>query len=83
MILKRSEFLTRTSIDEQTLEVWLSEEWLMPAQASHGEAFTDADVARAHLIHDLGEDMGVNEAPASAWPCICWTSSIACATRFE
>jgi len=65
MILKRSEFLARTSIDEQTLEVWLSEEWLIPAQASQGEAFTEADVARAHLIHDLEQDMGVNSAGIS------------------
>lgn len=65
MILKRSEFLSRTSIDEQTLEVWLAEEWLIPAQASQGEAFTEADVARAHLIHDLEQDMGVNSAGIS------------------
>jgi len=65
MILKRSEFLARTSIDEQTLEVWLSEEWLIPAQASQGEAFTEADVARAHLIHDLEQEMGVNSAGIS------------------
>ena len=65
MILKRSEFLARASIDEQTLELWLSEEWLIPAEASQGEAYTEADVARAQLIHDLEQDMGVNNAGIS------------------
>jgi chaperone modulatory protein CbpM len=62
MILQRREFLARVSIDEQTLEVWLAEEWLIPVQSSHGEAYTEADVARAMLIHDLRNVMGVNEA---------------------
>ena len=62
MILQRSEFISRTHIDDETLEYWLSEEWLIPAQSSHGEAFTEADVARALLISDLHEAMGVNEA---------------------
>lgn len=65
MILKRNEFLARASIDEDTLEIWLAEEWLIPAQASRGEAFTEADVARAQLIHDLEEGMGVNNAGIS------------------
>lgn len=62
MILKRSDFLARVNIDENTLEFWISEEWLVPVHSSRGEAFTEADVARAMLIHDLREVMGVNEA---------------------
>ncbi|MBG1231687.1 chaperone modulator CbpM [Aestuariivirga litoralis] len=65
MILKRREFLAKASIDDQTLDVWLSEEWLIPSEAAQGEAFTEADVARAHLIHDLEEDLGVNSAGIS------------------
>jgi len=61
MILKRTEFIARVNIDEHTLETWLSEQWLMPLREEEGEAFTEADVARAKLIQDLALDFGVNE----------------------
>ncbi|MDE2385665.1 MAG: hypothetical protein KGO53_13705 [Alphaproteobacteria bacterium] len=62
MILKRTEFITRANIDEQTLETWLSEQWLMPETQAEAEAFTEADLARAQLIQELRGQLGVNEA---------------------
>jgi chaperone modulatory protein CbpM len=60
MMLKRTEFMTQLSIDEQTLETWLAQEWIVPVRAASDDAFTEADVARARLIKDLIEDLGVN-----------------------
>lgn len=60
MIYKRTEFLRETGLDDDTLEVWLTEEWIIPAQADQDIAFSDADLARARLIRELAGDMGVN-----------------------
>ena len=59
-MFKRTEFIARVNIDENTLEIWLSEQWLMPLLEAEQETFTDADVARALLIRELRETMGVN-----------------------
>lgn len=61
MIYKRTEFLQQTGLDENTLELWLTEEWIIPAQADQDVAFSDADLARAELIRELENDMGVNQ----------------------
>ena len=60
MIYKRTEFLRQTGLDENTLELWLTEEWIIPAQADQDVAFSDADLARAELIRELENDLGVN-----------------------
>ena len=54
-----AEFLQHTRLDQPTLEIWIEEEWIIP----HGEAdprFSDIDLARAQLIHELLDDLGVN-----------------------
>ncbi|MET0482342.1 MAG: chaperone modulator CbpM [Aestuariivirgaceae bacterium] len=56
------EFLVRTSIRAETLEMWVSAGWLLPERRDDRHSFTEVDVARAHLIADLQNDMGVNEA---------------------
>lgn len=61
MIINRFEFIDRTHINPQTLEVWLQEEWLLPDAASTDMEFSDIDVARAALILDLKERLGVND----------------------
>ena len=61
MMLKRTEFIARVNIDEQTLETWLSEQWLLPLHETENETFTDADVARAILIQELIQEFGVNQ----------------------
>ena len=61
MIYKRTEFLQQTGLDDNTLELWLSEEWIIPAQADEDIAFSEADLARAKLIRELAHDMGINQ----------------------
>ena len=60
MIISRADFLYRAALDQETLEVWIREEWLVPQGAAAEPEFTDADVARAGLIRNLQQDMGVN-----------------------
>ena len=60
MITER-EFLERTQLDRATLSIWIEEEWLIPDRSAHELAFTDMDLARANLIHDLRDKMGVND----------------------
>jgi chaperone modulatory protein CbpM len=60
MITER-EFLERAGLDRRTLEVWIEEEWVIPGGSAEAPAFTDMDLARAELIHDLQDKMGVND----------------------
>lgn len=53
------EFCREAQLDQQTLEVWIEEEWIIP-QAEADQRFSDIDLARAQLIHQLMDDMGVN-----------------------
>ena len=61
MIMNKQEFLTRAGLEVQTLELWLEQRWLIPNETSAEADFSDADVARAHLIQDLKIDFGVND----------------------
>ena len=54
--MNRQEFLNSSGLQVQTLEFWLEQQWLIPEETSAGTQFSDADVARAHLIHDLKEE---------------------------
>ena len=60
MITER-EFLERARLDRRTLEVWIEEEWLIPGGSAAEPAYTDMDLARAGLIRDLKDKMGVND----------------------
>jgi chaperone modulatory protein CbpM len=60
MILTRQDFLAHANLDRQTLEIWIAEEWLIPGQPGGDLTFSEADLARAKLIHDLIDDLGVN-----------------------
>jgi chaperone modulatory protein CbpM len=60
-MIDRQQFLVRARLEIETLEVWIREEWLIPQQDESGEKFTEADLARARLIRDLREDLGVND----------------------
>jgi chaperone modulatory protein CbpM len=59
-MINEREFLERARLDRRTLTVWIEEEWLIPAGAADELAFTDMDLARANLIRDLKDNMGVN-----------------------
>ncbi|MGL4557881.1 MAG: chaperone modulator CbpM [Afipia sp.] len=59
--MNRQEFLTHSGLQVQTLDVWLEQRWLIPEETSVGIQFSDIDVARARLIHDLKNDLGAND----------------------
>lgn len=62
MILTKQEFLIRADLQEETLEFWLEQRWLIPDETAIEIRFTDCDIARASLIRDLQRDFGVNDA---------------------
>ncbi len=61
MIISKREFLYRAQLDQETLEVWIEEEWLVPGGTEAELQFSEADLARAELIRDLKRDLGVND----------------------
>ena len=61
MIISKLDFLFRAQLDQETLEVWIGEEWLVPGETAGEPEFSEADLARAMLIRDLKHDMGVND----------------------
>jgi chaperone modulatory protein CbpM len=60
MIIDMPDFLQQAQLDRETLEVWIEEEWLIPARTTRELAFSEMDLARAKLIRDLTKDLGVN-----------------------
>ena len=61
MIISKKEFLDRTQLDLETLEVWIEEQWLVPSGTATDQGFSEGDLARAKLIQDLMQDLGVND----------------------
>jgi chaperone modulatory protein CbpM len=61
MRISEQEFLALVGLERETLKAWLEEQWLVPGEASVEAPFTEIDVARAQLIRDLKEDLGVND----------------------
>ena len=60
-MIDEREFLQRTHLDRTTLEIWVRESWIRPVRTTAEAAYSDADLARAGLIHDLKHNMGVND----------------------
>jgi len=61
MMINKREFLVRAQLEDKTLEAWIQEEWLIPADLAGEMTFSDADVARVQLIRDLKNDLGIND----------------------
>lgn len=61
MIISRIEFLHRSRLDQETLQVWIAEQWLIPSSDAPDMEFSDTDLARADLIRELRQDLGVND----------------------
>jgi chaperone modulatory protein CbpM len=59
--MNRQDFLAHSGLQVQTLEFWLEQQWIIPEETAAGAAYSDRDVARAHLIKDLKADFGVND----------------------
>ncbi|WP_349236624.1 chaperone modulator CbpM [Bosea sp. AS-1] len=62
MRMTKQEFLTSSGIQLQVLEFWLEQRWLIPDEAAGETHFSEIDVARAHLIRELKEGLGANDA---------------------
>jgi len=61
MTLSRQEFMALSGLQQETLTVWLEEQWLIPNDSSVGPSFSDIDLARVRLIRTLQQDLGVND----------------------
>ncbi len=59
--MNQREFLTHLDVRVQTLEFWLGQKWLVPAQIAAEMTFSDIDLARGRLIRDLKTGFGVND----------------------
>ena len=61
MTMSKQEFLSSAGLDLQTLESWVEQQWLIPAQTFTETSFSARDIARVHLIRDLKGDFAVND----------------------
>lgn len=59
--MEHREFLGRAQLEADSLEAWVAAGWLVRGRLDEGQHFTEVDVARAQLIHDLQRDIGVND----------------------
>jgi chaperone modulatory protein CbpM len=57
--METREFLRQAGLDVKVLEAWIAAGWLLPR--GDGREFSEIDLARARLIHDLRDDFGVND----------------------
>jgi chaperone modulatory protein CbpM len=55
------EFCTRTRLERPVVETWVETGWLIPPQVEPELVFAEIDVARARLIVELRNDLGVND----------------------
>ena len=55
------EFCVRTRLERPLVETWVRAGWLIPPQAEPEPVFAEIDVARALLIAELRNDLGVND----------------------
>lgn len=60
-MLTLEEFQLRLEVDAGTVQVWIEEGWLLPQRDQAGFAFSELDMARARLIRDLKDGIGVND----------------------
>ena len=60
-MISTQEFLLRARLEHQSMEAWIAAGWLIPPQTHPEPAFSEVDLARAQLIRDLREDLGVND----------------------
>jgi chaperone modulatory protein CbpM len=56
-----AEFLLRARLEHGALEAWVAAGWIVPPQTEPEPMFAEVDLARAQLIRDLREDLGVND----------------------
>ncbi len=60
-MLGSRDVLLRARLDAASLEAWIEAGWLVPRRSGPERVFSELDLARAWLIRDLRDGMGVNE----------------------
>ena len=60
-MLGSRDFLLRARLDAASLEAWIEAGWLVPQRTGPERIFSELDLARAWLISDLRDGMGVND----------------------
>ena len=60
MSVETREFLLTAHLKAEALEAWIDAGWLAPRDNGEGSYFSEVDLARVQLIHDL-QDLGVND----------------------
>jgi chaperone modulatory protein CbpM len=59
--MTKQEFLASSGLRLEVLELWIEQRWLIPEEAGAGLIFSETDMARAHLILQLKDDLGAND----------------------
>jgi chaperone modulatory protein CbpM len=59
--MRTREFLLAARLDASALAAWIEAGWLLPRGGEDAADFSEADLARARLISELQQEMGVNE----------------------
>jgi chaperone modulatory protein CbpM len=60
--MDRQEFLALARLNAEILETWVTAGWLIPDDVDGSPRFSELDLARAQLINDLKDRVGVNDA---------------------
>ncbi len=60
-MLGSRDFLMRARLDAASVETWIEAGWLVPQRAGPERVFSELDLARAWLIRDMRDSMGVND----------------------
>jgi chaperone modulatory protein CbpM len=60
-MLDRYSFIAAAGIEAEVLEAWIEAGWLTPRREADVHRFSEVDVARARLIWDLRNDLGIND----------------------
>jgi chaperone modulatory protein CbpM len=60
--MRRREVFMAGEIDPERLTAWIEAGWLCPGvEKAEPSSLSDADLARAQLICDLKDDLGIND----------------------
>ena len=59
--MEAREFQMQAHLDDVMLAAWIDAEWLHPRSNEGIWRFSEVDLARAQLIRDLKQDLGVND----------------------
>lgn len=59
--MDESEAVARLGVAAAELRLWCRSGWLAPADGERGPVFDELDLARARLVHELRDDLGLDD----------------------